>query len=128
MPAKDSSHSRNGSTSGSVRNTETLEVIVGNICHPILWQYFRELETCCSLPNRGKFERRSAVAVITLNRSEQANSLDLPMAKAFFAAAAECGDPSVRAMVLTGAGRNFCFGGDLGRTRSAHGARWSCSC
>ena len=52
-----------------------------------------------------KFERRGAVAVITLNRSEQANSLDLPMAKAFFAAAAECGAPSVRAVVLTGAGR-----------------------
>jgi 2-(1,2-epoxy-1,2-dihydrophenyl)acetyl-CoA isomerase len=60
-----------------------------------------------------KFERRGAVAIITLNRAEQANSLDLPMAREFFAAAAKCGDPAVRAVVLTGAGRNFCFGGDL---------------
>jgi 2-(1,2-epoxy-1,2-dihydrophenyl)acetyl-CoA isomerase len=60
-----------------------------------------------------KFERRGAVAIITLNRADQANSLDLPMAQEFFAAAAKCGDPAVRAVVLTGAGRNFCFGGDL---------------
>jgi 2-(1,2-epoxy-1,2-dihydrophenyl)acetyl-CoA isomerase len=68
-----------------------------------------------------KFERRGVVAVITLNRSEQPNSLDLPMAKGFLAAAAECGDSSVRAVVLTGAGRNFCFGGDL-RAMAANGA------
>jgi 2-(1,2-epoxy-1,2-dihydrophenyl)acetyl-CoA isomerase len=60
-----------------------------------------------------KFERRGAVATITLNRPEQANSLDLPMAQEFFAAAAKCGDAAVRAVVLSGAGRNFCFGGDL---------------
>lgn len=68
-----------------------------------------------------KLERRGAVAVITLNRPESSNSLDLPMAKNFFAAAGECSDPSVRTVVLTGAGRNFCFGGDL-RAMSVNGS------
>jgi 2-(1,2-epoxy-1,2-dihydrophenyl)acetyl-CoA isomerase len=60
-----------------------------------------------------KMERRGAVAIVTLNRPENANSLDLAMAKDFCAVAGACGDPGVRAVMLTGAGRNFCFGGDL---------------
>lgn len=59
-------------------------------------------------------ESRGAVTVITLNRPESANTLNLQMAMDLLAAAMTCGrNPSVRAVVLTGAGKNFCFGGDL---------------
>jgi 2-(1,2-epoxy-1,2-dihydrophenyl)acetyl-CoA isomerase len=54
------------------------------------------------------------VAVVTLNRPENANTLDMAMGRDLFAAAIACErDARVRAVVLTGAGKNFCFGGDL---------------
>src|SRR5215470_12928052 len=59
-------------------------------------------------------ESRGAVAVITLNRPDSSNTLNLQMAMDLLAAAMTCGrNPTVRAVVLTGAGKNFCFGGDL---------------
>jgi 2-(1,2-epoxy-1,2-dihydrophenyl)acetyl-CoA isomerase len=59
-------------------------------------------------------ETRGAVAVVTLNRPDVSNTLSLQMAMDLLAAAMTCGrNSSVRAVVLTGAGRNFCFGGDL---------------
>jgi 2-(1,2-epoxy-1,2-dihydrophenyl)acetyl-CoA isomerase len=59
-------------------------------------------------------ESRGAVALITLNRPESSNTLNLQVAMDLLAAAMTCGrNPSVRAVVLTGAGKNFCFGGDL---------------
>jgi 2-(1,2-epoxy-1,2-dihydrophenyl)acetyl-CoA isomerase len=59
-------------------------------------------------------ETRGAVALVTLNRPESANTLNLEMAMDLLAAAMTCGrNPNVRAVVLTGAGRQFCFGGDL---------------
>lgn len=60
------------------------------------------------------FDRRGPVALITLNRPDNANTLHLPMARELLTAAIRCaGDDSVRAVVLTGAGKHFCFGGDL---------------
>jgi len=57
---------------------------------------------------------REHVAVVTLNRPDSANTLNLEMARALLAAALRCaGDSNVRAVVLTGAGKHFCFGGDL---------------
>jgi len=54
------------------------------------------------------------VAVITLNRPDVLNALDTPMIEALLGALeAAAGDPSVRAVVLTGAGRGFCAGGDV---------------
>jgi 2-(1,2-epoxy-1,2-dihydrophenyl)acetyl-CoA isomerase len=54
------------------------------------------------------------VARITLNRPEAANTLTLPMCRAFMQAAIRCDeDPEVRAIVLTGTGKLFCAGGDL---------------
>jgi 2-(1,2-epoxy-1,2-dihydrophenyl)acetyl-CoA isomerase len=59
-------------------------------------------------------ETRGAVALVTLNRPESSNTLNLEMAMDLLAAAMTCGrNPAVRAVVLTGAGRQFCFGGDL---------------
>ena len=55
-----------------------------------------------------------AVTVVTLNRPNSSNTLNLQMAMDLLAAAMTCGrNPAVRAVVLTGAGKNFCFGGDL---------------
>ena len=59
-------------------------------------------------------ETRGAVALVTLNRPDSANTLNLQMAMDLLAAALACArNAAVRAVVLTGAGRNFCFGGDL---------------
>jgi 2-(1,2-epoxy-1,2-dihydrophenyl)acetyl-CoA isomerase len=61
-----------------------------------------------------QLETRGAVAVVTLNRPESANTLNLQMAMDLLAAALACArNAAVRAVVLTGSGRNFCFGGDL---------------
>jgi 2-(1,2-epoxy-1,2-dihydrophenyl)acetyl-CoA isomerase len=59
-------------------------------------------------------ESHGAVTVVTLNRPNSSNTLSLQMAMDLLAAAMTCGrNPGVRAVVLTGAGKNFCFGGDL---------------
>jgi 2-(1,2-epoxy-1,2-dihydrophenyl)acetyl-CoA isomerase len=59
-------------------------------------------------------ETRGAVALVTLNRPDSANTLNLEIAMDLLAAAMTCGrNPAVRAVVLTGAGRQFCLGGDL---------------
>jgi 2-(1,2-epoxy-1,2-dihydrophenyl)acetyl-CoA isomerase len=64
-------------------------------------------------------ETRGAVALITLHRPET-NTINIQMAMDLLAAALACaGNSAVRAVVLTGAGRNFCFGGDL-RAITAH--------
>ena len=59
-------------------------------------------------------ETRGAVALVTLNRPDSGNALNLQMAMDLLAAAMTCArNTAVRAVVLSGAGRNFCFGGDL---------------
>ncbi|HEY6484685.1 MAG TPA: enoyl-CoA hydratase/isomerase family protein [Steroidobacteraceae bacterium] len=59
-------------------------------------------------------ETRGAVALVKLNRPDSANTLNLETAMDLLAAAMTCArNPAVRAVVLTGAGRHFCFGGDL---------------
>ena len=60
------------------------------------------------------FDVRDNVAHITLNRPEAANSLNKEMAIDLMHAAIRCGeDAEIRTIVLTGAGRIFCSGGDL---------------
>jgi 2-(1,2-epoxy-1,2-dihydrophenyl)acetyl-CoA isomerase len=55
-----------------------------------------------------------AVATVTLNRPDVGNSMNLRFGADLLDVARRIqADPSVRAVVLTGAGRNFCFGGDL---------------
>ena len=61
------------------------------------------------------FERRGAIAVITLNNLEEMNALGgslLADLTADFAAAEA--DRDVRAVLLAGAGRSFCGGAQLG--------------
>jgi len=54
------------------------------------------------------------VAVITLNRPDDANALNLPMAEELFEVAVKAEhDPNVRAVLITGTGKMFCAGGDL---------------
>ncbi|UXA11532.1 enoyl-CoA hydratase/isomerase family protein [Mycobacterium sp. SMC-8] len=59
-------------------------------------------------------EQIDAVAVVTLNRPDKLNAIDIPLRLAL-AGAIEAADrdASVRAIVLTGAGRSFCSGGDI---------------
>ncbi|MDJ0827522.1 MAG: crotonase/enoyl-CoA hydratase family protein [Rhodobacter sp.] len=55
------------------------------------------------------------VAEVTLNRAEKHNALNPAMIAELTDAARKLGaDDAVRAVVLTGAGRSFCAGGDLG--------------
>jgi 2-(1,2-epoxy-1,2-dihydrophenyl)acetyl-CoA isomerase len=59
-------------------------------------------------------ETRGAVALVTLNRPQSFNTLNLQMAMDLLAAAMTCArNTAVRAVVLSGAGRHFSFGGDL---------------
>lgn len=59
-------------------------------------------------------EIRGSIAIVTLNRAESANTLNMEMGRDLAAAAIACeANSAVRAVVLTGAGKNFCFGGDL---------------
>lgn len=59
-------------------------------------------------------ERRGAVTWLTLNRPNDANSIDVGLAVALREAASQLAeDSSARAVVITGAGRMFCAGGDI---------------
>ncbi|WP_299818883.1 crotonase/enoyl-CoA hydratase family protein [uncultured Roseibium sp.] len=58
------------------------------------------------------------VATLTLNRPDKHNSMSALMIGELTAAANDlAADASVRAVVLTGAGKSFCAGGDLGWMR-----------
>jgi 2-(1,2-epoxy-1,2-dihydrophenyl)acetyl-CoA isomerase len=54
------------------------------------------------------------IATITLNRPESFNALNLALVRDLFHAALEADeDPAVRCIVVTGAGKAFCAGGDV---------------
>jgi 2-(1,2-epoxy-1,2-dihydrophenyl)acetyl-CoA isomerase len=60
------------------------------------------------------YEVTDAVATITLNRPEAYNALNLALAREVFQAVLEADeDPGVRCIVVTGAGKAFCAGGDV---------------
>lgn len=59
-------------------------------------------------------EIADGVATLTLNRPDQGNGIDMALANDLLAAAeAVSADPAVRCVVLTGAGKMFCVGGDV---------------
>ena len=65
-------------------------------------------------------ERRDAVAVLTLNRPEALNALSPEMLDDLERVLHEVDiDPTLRAVVLTGAGKAFCAGADIGHMRTA---------
>lgn len=60
------------------------------------------------------YDLTDGVATITLNRPERRNAMSVPMIERLGELLAEAeADPAVRALVLTGAGRSFCAGGDV---------------
>ena len=61
-----------------------------------------------------RFALADGVATITLDRPDAANAIDLALGRELMHAAIRCDeDASVRAVLLTGAGKMFCAGGDL---------------
>jgi enoyl-CoA hydratase/carnithine racemase len=60
------------------------------------------------------YEVRDHIAIITLNRPEQLNAwTDVMSDEVYRATHAADRDPEVRVLILTGAGRAFCAGGDV---------------
>ncbi|HYP63433.1 MAG TPA: enoyl-CoA hydratase-related protein [Acidocella sp.] len=69
--------------------------------------------------------RENGIARITLNRPKAGNAIDLPLARAFWDAANIVDeDQTIRVVTLTGAGKLFCGGGDVGAFANA-GERFS---
>ncbi|WP_329410366.1 enoyl-CoA hydratase-related protein [Nocardia vinacea] len=63
-------------------------------------------------------EDRGPIRVITLNRPQRRNAIDLPLRYALAERFEEAmADSSVRVIVLTGAGAGFCAGGDISTMR-----------
>ncbi|MFN2514718.1 MAG: enoyl-CoA hydratase-related protein [Pyrinomonadaceae bacterium] len=60
-----------------------------------------------------QIEMQNAVGVITLNRPDSLNALTEKVAQEFLEAVPEVRERGARAIILTGAGRAFCAGGDL---------------
>jgi 2-(1,2-epoxy-1,2-dihydrophenyl)acetyl-CoA isomerase len=68
------------------------------------------------------FSTRGAVALITLNRPQALNSFTRQMHQELWAAFEKIqADESIRALVITGAGRGFCAGADLAEFDFADG-------
>jgi 2-(1,2-epoxy-1,2-dihydrophenyl)acetyl-CoA isomerase len=78
-----------------------------------------------------KFEKDGAIATLTLDRPERLNAMADPMWNALYEHLGRIAvDDEIRAVILTGAGRAFCSGGDVtgmaksdivsGRKRSQH--------
>ena len=58
---------------------------------------------------------QDGVATVTLNRPDAGNAIDMDVGRGLLGAGLRIeNDPAVRAVIVTGAGRHFCFGGDLG--------------
>lgn len=61
------------------------------------------------------FDVQHGIATITLNRAAQGNAINLNVARTLLELAIQCDHhPDIRCVVLTGTGRFFCTGGDIG--------------
>jgi len=67
----------------------------------------------------------AGVCTLTLNRPERLNAIDMELLQALIAALQAAGaDPAVRVVVLSGAGRSFCAGADIGQMVERTPAEW----
>ncbi len=66
------------------------------------------------MPNTIIYKAHGEWAEITLNRPDRLNSFNDEMHRALYAALEQARDEGARAVLLTGAGRGFCAGQDLG--------------
>jgi enoyl-CoA hydratase/carnithine racemase len=68
-------------------------------------------------------EVKDGVALLTLNRPDRLNAWTAEMENLYFDLLEGCaGDPDVRAIVVTGAGRGFCAGADMNDLQTLGGA------
>jgi 2-(1,2-epoxy-1,2-dihydrophenyl)acetyl-CoA isomerase len=59
-------------------------------------------------------ETLGSVAILTLNRPRQGNSLDIDLSRQLMEQAIACNcDPEIRAVILKAEGKFFCAGGDV---------------
>src|SRR2546425_1082452 len=66
------------------------------------------------------YEAKDKIATLTLNRPDKLNAFTGPMIDAWAQALGEAqADDNVNVVIVTGAGRAFCEGGDVGRMRQA---------
>ena len=66
------------------------------------------------MANGVSFSCEGAIATLTLDRPQAGNAIEIPMAREFMELAIRCeGDAAIRCVVLTGAGKLFCGGGDV---------------
>lgn len=66
-------------------------------------------------------EIKGALAILTLNRPDKYNAFNRDMALSLQAALDTCADPSIRAVLITGAGKAFCSGQDLAEAIDPNG-------
>jgi 2-(1,2-epoxy-1,2-dihydrophenyl)acetyl-CoA isomerase len=65
-------------------------------------------------------EREGSILRLVLDQPQSGNCVSLAMARALMMAAIECDeDDSIRCVLLTGRGRMFCVGGDIGEFAAA---------
>ena len=69
-----------------------------------------------------RFEIDGAIATITLNRPERMNAFTWEMIDAWAEALAECRtNEAISVVIVTGAGKAFCSGGDIGEMKNRGG-------
>ena len=69
-----------------------------------------------------EFRREGHVLVMTLNRPERLNAVHKPLRRELIRAFLELDEDESRAVVITGAGRAFCAGGDVQRMDAQGGS------
>lgn len=68
------------------------------------------------------FEKKDKIAHITLNRPEKFNSINKELAYQFQSALDDCaGDKAIRCVIISGVGKAFCAGQDLGEIVDPNG-------
>ncbi len=73
-----------------------------------------------------RFEIRDRVATLTLDRPDKLNALVPEMREGFGEALAKAAEPVVKVLLLRGAGRAFCAGGDIGwMAKALSEGRWT---